>query len=95
MGNGPFLELHGSTETLVDSRMQHICLHVDDVDAFYDKALACGAKPGKYPPRDIPLQCANCLIKARVAYLIGASGESVEIIHWEGYSQSQYEEFPK
>ena len=93
MGNGPFLELHGSNEELIDKRMQHICFHVDDVDSFYDLAIRTGAKPGTREPCDSPLECIDRTIIARVAHVVGIGGESIEIINWRGYDLSNYEAF--
>lgn len=94
MGNGPFLELHGCEEDKALSEDIHICVHVDDVDAFYYKALKNGAAPYLYEPIDSPLRCVNgSVIDARLAFVRAPAGEAIEIIEWKSYKPEKYETF--
>jgi catechol 2,3-dioxygenase-like lactoylglutathione lyase family enzyme len=89
VGDGPYLELHSTKETdLRETRMQHFCFHVDDVDAVYELAMENGAAPKvpPFPPQVCPLNSTPKPIpNARVAHFYGPDGESVEIINWYGF----------
>jgi catechol 2,3-dioxygenase-like lactoylglutathione lyase family enzyme len=90
VGDGPYLEIHSTKkQELIDSRMQHFCFQVDDVDAVYKLAMENGASPKNppFPPRDCPLKATpKPLLKARVAHFHGPDGESIEIINWYGFT---------
>jgi catechol 2,3-dioxygenase-like lactoylglutathione lyase family enzyme len=93
VGNGPYLELHSSVEAeLKESRFQHFCLHVDDVDAAYRLALAHGATT-KEAPFDYDLQCTSVVIHARICHVYGVDGESIELINWKNYDAREYQKF--
>ena len=94
MGNGPFLELHGCGEEKIISSDIHICVHVDDVSAYYEKALQNGATPYLYKPFDAPLHCTNGnVIDAKVAFVRAPAGEAIEIIEWKNFDPNDYKEF--
>ncbi len=87
VGDGPYLEIHSTNEPkLIESRMQHFCFHVDDVDAAYAAAIANGGREKGFPPRDCPLPSTPKPIpNARVAHFFGPDGESIELINWGGF----------
>jgi catechol 2,3-dioxygenase-like lactoylglutathione lyase family enzyme len=90
VGDGPYVELHTSTEAeLADSRLQHICFHVDDVDATYARALANGARP-KMPPFDYKLRCTTITIDARICHVYAPDGTGIEFIRWKDYEPRRY-----
>ena len=94
VGDGPYLELHSSSETdLHESRMQHICFYVDDVDAAYQAALENGAST-KMVPQNFPLRGKSKTIESRFCHVYGIDGESIEFITWKGYDPKNYKKLP-
>ena len=95
-GNGPFLEMHqapeGTTVEYRDDESFHICLHTDDVDKIYDRALKLGAISHRAPFNNL-LHCSHAVLDTRVAYVRGLSGEFIEIINWAGYDFRDYLKF--
>jgi catechol 2,3-dioxygenase-like lactoylglutathione lyase family enzyme len=66
-------------------KFEHICFHVDDVDAFHDLAIKHGAKSID-PPHDSQLNCLPVPIpNYRSAFFIGPCGEPIEVINWYGF----------
>jgi len=57
----------------------HLALRVNDVDAAYARALAAGAKP-HIEPKDVVLG-ENPGLAARIAFVIGLSGEVLEFFY--------------
>jgi catechol 2,3-dioxygenase-like lactoylglutathione lyase family enzyme len=93
VGDGPYLELHSTTESrLRESRMQHFCFHVTDADAAYKIALENGART-KEAPFDFDLRCAGMTIHARICHVYGPDGESIEFINWRNYDPENYTGF--
>lgn len=86
VGNGPCLELHEvKAENQPRGLIEHICFHVDDVDAVYNKAISLGAKE-LILPFDQQLMCSpKPIMHSRVAHVTGLAGEQIEIICWNGY----------
>lgn len=94
MGNGPFLELHGCTDAAPVSSDIHLCVHVDDVDSFYELAIKNRATPGRLKPSDCLLICNNGKnIDARIAFIRAPGGEEIEIICWKNFAPQEYEKF--
>jgi len=86
MAKSLFLEIKEFTEPILEpGRLEHICFHVDDVDAFYRLAIENGAKT-VMAPFNGPLNCTPKPIPdSRVCHIRGPSGEAIEIINWFGF----------
>lgn len=77
------LELFESPE-LGDGLFKHIAITCDDVDATYEKALACGAV-SHVPPKDLVLSefdeaGTEKERGARIAFVRGLAGEQIELL---------------
>jgi len=84
IGDGGIIEMFDGWETDLDKSFDrqagsffHLAISVEDVDAVYKRALECGAKP-QMEPKNIVIP-ASPPIPARIAFVCGPSGESVEL----------------
>lgn len=86
VGNGPFLELHEVREE--NSRpgvIEHMCLHVEDVDEVYEQALRLGAISVKAPFENQLMCEPKPIPNHRTCVVAGPAGEQIEILCWNGY----------
>ena len=79
IGDGGKIEIfaNGGEEFSENGKWIHFAMHVDDVDAAYEKALSAGAVP-MTPPKTVELLSRPCLATIRVAFVCGPDGEQIE-----------------
>jgi catechol 2,3-dioxygenase-like lactoylglutathione lyase family enzyme len=82
-----FMEIKEFTKQIQEPcRLQHICFHTDDVDAFYKVALENGATI-QYEPKNIFLNSTPMPLKDfRWCHVIGPSGEEIELLDWKKFN---------
>jgi catechol 2,3-dioxygenase-like lactoylglutathione lyase family enzyme len=73
-GSTPGLRANDPLEAVLTEGYGHMALEVDDVDAFFQHLLRCGATP-ILSPRAAPVP------GARMAYLADPEGNLIEILH--------------
>jgi len=78
-GDGNYIELfnNGSEPESHDSGYIHLALRCIDVEAAYNRALECGAKPD-IPPRTVRPGSKPVDITINCAFVIAPGGEQVE-----------------
>lgn len=64
-------------EDLGTGCFKHIAIACDDVDGFYERAIACGGAP-MMQPKEISL-ALKTPVKARIAFVTGINGEQIEL----------------
>ena len=81
LGNGGMVELfsEGTEDAQTNARYIHFALHVDDVQAAYDKAIAAGASPIMEPSVK-PLDSHPVKLTLNCAFVRAPGGEEVEFI---------------
>ena len=67
---------NGSGEPESNALWAHFCIGVDDVDAFYNKALGLGAK-SRMEPTSLVIEGTKTL-PVRIAFVYGLAGEVIE-----------------
>ena len=79
VGDGGMIEIfaNGGEEYSANGKWSHLALHVADVDAAFDTALAAGATVVT-PPKTVELQSRPRLATIRVAFVAGPDGEQIE-----------------
>jgi catechol 2,3-dioxygenase-like lactoylglutathione lyase family enzyme len=93
-GNGLILELHGNNGHYENSRLAHISIHADNVDAFYRLALKNGGESIKEPFDADPLVLVTGEeIYSRMCWVRSPNGETIEIIKWKGFDPENYRGF--
>ena len=80
VGNGGLLEIHECFDKKIDEeqRMQHICIHVDNIQKAYQYALDHGARPQRDPWQFV-LPCKPVSREIICAYVLGPDELSVEL----------------
>lgn len=81
LGEGGMVELFslGAEEEAVNNRYIHFALHVDDVEAAYERAIAAGAEPVMTPSVK-PLASAPVKLTLNCAFVRAPGGEEIEFI---------------
>ncbi|GHU81007.1 hypothetical protein FACS189468_2460 [Spirochaetia bacterium] len=92
--NGMCLELHEVPGEFTNSRVPHICIYVDDVEAFHQVALDNGAE-SMIEPRDSPaLKLLNGKeVFAHTSWVRSPNGEVIEVLKWKDYDRAHYQSF--
>ena len=85
MADGACIEMFagGIKGELCDDRagsFVHFAFAVEDPDAWYARALECGAEP-KMAPADMFLETSADPLDIRVAFVFGPDGETLEFFH--------------
>jgi len=81
LGNGGMVELFslGSDVPAENARFIHFAMHVDDVEAAYNKAIAAGAESVMVPSVK-PLDSTPVKLTLNCAFVRAPGGEEVEFI---------------
>jgi catechol 2,3-dioxygenase-like lactoylglutathione lyase family enzyme len=92
--NGMCLELHEAPGEFTNSRVSHICVYVDDVEAFHQVALYNGAEAIIDPGDSPPLKLLNGKeIFAHTSWVRSPNGEVIEVLKWKDYDRGNYQFF--
>lgn len=80
LGEGDIIEIFHTGTAFPMGLWQHIAVYTDDINASFNKALACGARPNTQPGYAEFPNSNGDLIKIYYAFVDAPGGETIEFI---------------
>ncbi|GGG60305.1 VOC family protein [Paenibacillus radicis (ex Gao et al. 2016)] len=80
LGTGDYLEIFGTSEPFATGKWQHVAIWTDNIEAAFERAIACGATVASMPAiSHIPTRSGQ-VVHMKYGFLNAPGGETVELI---------------